>query len=115
MNGWPTRLPKRSGKSTGGASSSAASGSLLCVLLGVIAGTLYDIRAQPFYESISQVMIEPRQNNVLPIGTIDSLSRMAVSNDVAKHPVVLTSPQVIGRAVDTGQLADFACLKIGGR
>ena len=84
---------------------------ILCVLLGVIAGTLYYIRAEPVYESVSQVMIEPKQNAALPIGTIDPLSRMALSNDAAKHPVVLTSPQVIGRAVDTGQLADFACLK----
>jgi len=86
---------------------------LASVVLGIAAGYLYYSQADPVYKSRSRILIE-RRGQPLPLKTIGpNAERMALIQDAIKHPLVFTSPTIVGMAVEDFQLGSLASFRDG--
>ena len=62
--------------------------------VGLVLGFLYFYSAQPYYESVAQVLIE-RKQPTLPTGErFVAVDRYQSLGDALKHPIILKSPVI---------------------
>jgi succinoglycan biosynthesis transport protein ExoP len=74
-------------------------------------GYLYFLKAQPIYQSTAQMLLVKRQAE-LPIAAVEQ--RGGYEDTLSTHMLVLTSPLIVGRAVEAHDLASLPSLQGAG-